>query len=167
MPDQECHHRRRSTQIPPSPTAHHQIHTRLLRLFSGHSPAAVSNTSRASRSSKNSKEEDPQPEDALSPDEDIKSLNRQTYRHSTGSSFLAPHQAQTQAYSRAMHPHKTSQLPTTTQETATLPTYARTMHAFTLNQLNHMANTGLTIPPTTTASAASKASPNPYLHAQT
>lgn len=169
MPDQERHHRRRSTQIPPSPTAHHQIHTRLPRLFSDHSPAAVSNTNLASSPINNFKEEDPQSEDALSSDEDTESLNRQNYRHSTGSSFLTPRQAQTQAYSRAMHAHTTSQLPTTSppQEASPTPqTYARTMHAFTLNQLNHMANTGTHNPTNNNSNAISSKpkitpSPNP------
>jgi hypothetical protein len=39
-----------------------------------------------------------------------------------------------------MYAHTTSQI--ATPGTTTLPNYTRTMHAFTLNQLNHMHNTG-------------------------
>lgn len=39
-----------------------------------------------------------------------------------------------------MYAHTTSQI--ARPDTSTLPSYNRTMHAFTLNQLNHMDNTG-------------------------
>lgn len=49
-----------------------------------------------------------------------------------------------EAYSRALHAHTASQLPSpaSAPRTPTLPNYSRTMHAFTLNQLNTMDNTG-------------------------
>lgn len=120
MPDHARHHRRRATQVPVSGTQ--QIHNRLPRLFSGHSPAA-------------SKYEDDsaQEEEPLSSDEDEECLQR----HSTGSSFLA---SAARTYSRAMYAHTTSQI--ASPGTSTLPSYNRTMHAFTLNQLNHIDNTG-------------------------
>ncbi|GAB7323691.1 hypothetical protein MBLNU13_g07164t1 [Cladosporium sp. NU13] len=120
MSDYTRHHRRRSTQAPISGSQ--QIHNRLPRLFSGHGPAAIKN------------EDDSAPEEEpLSSDEDEECLQRQ----STLSSFLA---SAARTYSRAMYAHTTSQI--ARPGTSTLPSYNRTMHAFTLNQLNHMDNTG-------------------------
>jgi hypothetical protein len=117
------HHRRRMTQIPAST----ETHQRLPRLFSGYSPAAT-------KSSNNSEPDDHSDnESPLSSDSDSERLQR----HSTGSSFLA---SAARTYSRAMYAHTTSQI--STPGTTTLPNYTRTMHAFTLNQLNHMHNTG-------------------------
>lgn len=121
MSSQTRHHRRRTTQIPAQGT--HTIYDRLPRLFSGHSPAANKYSDDAAQ-----EEEEP-----LSSDEDEERLNR----HSTGSSFLA---SAARTYSRAMYAHTTSQI--SSPGTSTLPNYNRTMHAFTLNQLNHMHNTG-------------------------
>ena len=118
MSDHSRHHRRRSTQVPVS--GPHNMHNRLPRLFSGHSPA--------SKHSDDSGTEEP-----LSSEDDEECLQR----HSTGSSFLA---AAARTYSRAMYAHTTSQI--ASPDTSTLPNYNRTMHAFTLNQLNHMDNTG-------------------------
>jgi hypothetical protein len=97
------------------------MHNRLPRLFSGHSPA-----------SKHSDDSGPE-EEPLSSEDDEECLQR----HSTGSSFLA---SAARTYSRAMYAHTTSQI--ASPATSTLPNYNRTMHAFTLNQLNHMDNTG-------------------------
>ena len=121
MSDHARHHRRRSTQVPISGTQ--QIHNSLPRLFSGHSPAAITHKDDSA----------PDEEDPLSSDEDEECLQR----HRTGSSFLA---SAARTYSRAMYAHTTSQI--ARPGTSTLPTYNRTMHAFTLNQLNHMDNTG-------------------------
>jgi hypothetical protein len=118
------HHRRRTTQIPASSETHH----RLPRLFS-----STGYSLRATGPSNNEESEDHlDNESALSSDDD--SERRQ--RHSTGSSFLA---SAARTYSRAMYAHTTSQIPI--PGTTTLPSYTRTMHAFTLNQLNHMDNT--------------------------
>lgn len=122
MSDHTRHHHRRSTQVPVSGTQ--QIHNRLPRLFSGHSPAAIK---REDDSAPNEEEE------PISSDEDEECLQR----HSTCSSFLA---SAARTYSRAMYAHTTSQI--ASPGTSTLPSYNRTMHAFTLNQLNHMDNTG-------------------------
>lgn len=122
MSDHTRHHRRRSTQVLTSGT--HHIHDRLPRLFSGHSPAGIKHEDESTPN----KEEEP-----LSSDEDEECLQR----HSTGSSFLA---SAARTYSRAMYAHTTSQI--ASPGTSTLPSYNRTMHAFTLNQLNHMDNTG-------------------------
>lgn len=121
MSDHARHHRRRSTQVLISGTQH--IHNRLPRLFTGQSPAA-------SRYEDDSAVDEEEP---LSSDEDDECLQQ----HSTGSSFLA---SAARTYSRAMYAHTTSQI--TRPGTSTLPSYRRTMHAFTLNQLNHMDNTG-------------------------
>jgi hypothetical protein len=124
------HHRRRTTQIPASTET--ETHQRLPRLFSssGYSP-------RATKPSNNSEPEDHSDNSSpLSSDDDSERLNR----HSTGSSFLA---SAAKTYSRAIYAHTTSQIPTIpTPGPPTLPNYTRTMHAFTLNQLNHMHNTG-------------------------
>lgn len=123
------HQRRRTAQIPATGT--HYIHDRLPRLFTGHSPAA-------NRYSDGSAPE----ESHSSDDEDNENENENDQvhpqRHSTGSSFLA---AAARTYSRAMYAHTTSQL-SSPQEARNLPNYNRNMHAFTLNQLNHMDNTG-------------------------
>jgi hypothetical protein len=117
------HHRRRTTQIPTST----ETHQRLPRLFSGYSPAAT-------KPSNNSEPEDNSDNEfPLSSEDDSERLQK----HSTGSSFLA---SAARTYSRAMYAHTTSQI--ATPGTTTLPNYTRTMHAFTLNQLNHMHNTG-------------------------
>ena len=118
MSDHSRHHRRRSTQVPVSGS--HHIHDRLPRLFSGHSPASKY-------------DDDSAREEPLSSEDDEECLQR----HSTGSSFLA---SAARTYSRAMYAHTTSQI--TSPGTSTLPNYNRIMHAFTLNQLNHMDNTG-------------------------
>jgi hypothetical protein len=118
MSDHSRHHHRRATQVPVSGT--HQVHNRLPRLFSGHSPASKH-------------DDDSAPEKALSSEDDEECLQR----HSTGSPFLA---SAARTYSRAMYAHTTSQI--ASPGTSALPNYNRTMHAFTLNQLNHMDNTG-------------------------
>lgn len=124
MSDHARHHRRRSTQVPISGTNSY-IHNRLPRLFSGHSPAA--------RKHEDASVPEEEEEEPLSSDSDEECLQR----HSTGSSFLA---SAARTYSRAMYAHTTSQI--ASPDTGTLPGYNRTMHAFTLNQLNHMDNTG-------------------------
>lgn len=121
------HQRRRTAQIPATGT--HYIHDRLPRLFTGHSPAAT-------KYSDGTAPEEPHSSDDEDNEENHDEVNPQ--RHSTGSSFLA---AAARTYSRAMYAHTTSQLPPP-QETRNLPNYNRNMHAFTLNQLNHMDNTG-------------------------
>lgn len=121
------HQRRRTAQIPATGT--HYIHDRPPRLFTGHSPAATKYTDGSAPEESHS-----------SDDEDNVDENDQDHpqRHSTGSSFLA---AAARTYSRAMYAHTTSQL-SSPQEARNLPNYNRNMHAFTLNQLNHMDNTG-------------------------
>lgn len=127
MSDHTRHHRRRTTQIPSQGA--HSIHDRLPRLFSGHSPAAnkFSDDSAAIESSSSGDDND---------DDDHRDSNN-PQRHSTGSSFLA---SAARTYSRAMYAHTTSQI--SSPGTGTLPSYNRIMHDFTLNQLNHMDNTG-------------------------
>lgn len=122
MSDHTRHHRRHSNQIPISASEYY-IHNRLPRLFTGQSPAA----------SKYEDDSAAEEEEPVSPDEDEECLQR----HSTGSSFLA---SVARTYSRAMYAHTSSQI--ARPGTSTLPSYNRTMHAFTLNQLNHIDNTG-------------------------
>jgi hypothetical protein len=125
MSDHTRHHRRRTTQIPASSETHHRL------------PRPFSSTGYSPRATGSSNDEEPEDhsdnESPLSSDNDSERLQR----HSTSSSFLV---SAANTYSRAMYANTTSQIPT--PGTTTLPNYTRTMHAFTLNQLNHMHNTG-------------------------
>ena len=159
MPPQERHHRR-STQI--SPAEINRVHHHISRAFSGEIPAHQNRTSSldleneealySSSSSSNSSNS--------SQDPNTSQNKKQTNRRSFFPSNIGTPR---KSYSRAMHAyHATSQPtspplhsnsppkpsneqvknPETGTPSITVPHYAKTMHAFTLNQLNHLNNTG-------------------------
>ncbi|KAK3075105.1 hypothetical protein LTR53_001859 [Teratosphaeriaceae sp. CCFEE 6253] len=108
--------RRRSTQLPLSP--YRETHHRLPRLFSGHVPGVGSMDAGGDDSS------DDDDNDSETADEASRSRE----------DFLG----RAESYSKLMHAHTHAQL--RSPSVSTLPSYTRTMHAFTLNQLGLLDN---------------------------
>lgn len=154
MSSHERHHRR-STQIPPSEI--NRVHHLLSRAFSGEIPASRNQSSAI----------DPEIEEAdySSSSSSDSSETNETENRNNPRSFIPSNVGTTKkSYSRAMHAYHTTSQPTPSSLTSSLfpgtsieetqqakqpssplqtfPNYTRTMHAFTLNQLNHLANTG-------------------------
>ena len=171
MSSHERHHRR-STQIPPSEI--NRVHHLLSRAFSGEIPASRNQSSAI----------DPEIEEALyssSSSSDSSETNENENRNNPRSFIPSNIGTTRKSYSRAMHAYHTISQPnpssltsslfpgTSIEETQqakqpsppfqTFPNYTRTMHAFTLNQLNHLSNTGSHNQP--------KTKPSPDFHAKT
>jgi len=113
------HARRRSTQLPCSPKAHSEVHKRLPHLFGGNVPGVAS--APADDESADRGSDDCRESDNDNPDR----------RSNLADDFLG----RVNDYSRLIHAHTEYQL--RRPSNGTLPSYRKTMHTFTLNQLNH------------------------------
>ena len=157
MPSRERHHRR-STQI--SPSEINRVHHHISRAFSGEIPAsrkrnasidsdyeeALYSSSPSSSSTRSSSSSSRDPE-----------TPRYQKQSNTKTFFPSNIGTPSRRYSRAMHDYHATSQPNSPRasiekkqessiETETpfrsFPNYTKTMHAFTLNQLNHLNNTG-------------------------
>lgn len=110
----------------PGARGHEQVHTRLPRLFSSSpSPGSPSDASATSPTSSPSQVTSP----SLSSDHGPPSLASPRRTRSLLNLYSS------HSYSKMMHMHTASQL--SSPHTGTLPSYTKTMYAFTLNQLIH------------------------------
>ena len=160
MPSRERHHRR-STQIPTSEI--NKVHHLLSHAFSGEIPARQNHNSSVDSGNEEAIYSSSSSASSTSSTDSQTPPNKRphTRKYFFPSNIGTPRRS----YSRAMHAyHATSQptppsIPSSSprtsiekaQETQTkpkdpfakpVPNYAKTMHAFTLNQLNYLNNTG-------------------------